>query len=91
MTILDKDHPSAEWINDLRRRFEIEAQIDKLLTRKMELHSGPGYSSDRLEDLLSGLDALLKAKIGSGFKLHKARWLSGGASKLQMAFDLEWN
>ncbi len=33
---------------------------------------------------------LIRAHIGDDFHIRDARWLTGGASKLQMAFTLEW-
>ncbi|MBL6751058.1 MAG: phosphotransferase family protein [Nevskia sp.] len=87
---LDKDRPPAEWIRSLRARFPTEAAIDRLLTRKMERRSGPGYTPVPLAALVAGVEALLRAQLEGPFKLGEARWLSGGASKLQMAFTLEW-
>ena len=88
---IDKDRPSAEWISSLRQRFPVEKEIDHILTRKLERRSGPGYSPIPLTTLIESLHALLLANIGDRFEIKNARWLSGGASKLQMAFSLEWN
>jgi aminoglycoside phosphotransferase (APT) family kinase protein len=87
----DKDRPSPEWISHLRRRYAIEPQVDRLLTRKMELRAGPGYETVPLDRLSAGVESLIRSNIGNDFKLTDARWLSGGASKLQMAFTLEWH
>ena len=86
----NKAQPSAEWIASLRRRFEVEREIDWVLTRKLERRAGPGYSPVPLPTLVGGVESLLKAELDSPFAVRKARWLSGGASKLQMAFELEW-
>lgn len=86
----DKDHPSPEWIAALRRRYVIEGPIDRLLTRKLERRAGPPYSPVPLARLVVGLEALLRARIAGPFAIREARWLSGGASKLQMAFTLDW-
>ena len=91
MQRIDKDRPSAEWIASLRQRFVTEKEIDHVLTRKLERRAGPGYSPIPLEKLVSGVTALLLAEIGDTFEIRNARWLSGGASKLQMAFALEWD
>ncbi len=91
MQFIDKDRPSAEWIAALRQRFVTEKEIDHVLTRKLERRGGPGYSPIPLDTLVAGLKALLLAEIGDTFEIRDARWLSGGASKLQMAFALEWN
>lgn len=91
MQAIDKDRPSAEWIAALRQRFVTEKEIDHILTRKLERRAGPGYAPIPLERLVAGVKALLLAEIGDTFEIKDARWLSGGASKLQMAFALEWN
>lgn len=87
----DKDRPSAEWINALRRRFPTESEIDRTLTQRMERRSGPGYKTLPLSELTKSLSALLSESLGSSFEISETRWLSGGASKVQMAFSLEWD
>ena len=52
---IDKDRPSPEWIAQLRRRFPIEREIDRVLTRKMERRSGPGYTPVPLNALVAGV------------------------------------
>ncbi|HEX5804994.1 MAG TPA: phosphotransferase family protein [Macromonas sp.] len=89
--LLDKNRPTNDWIETLRQRFPCEPEIDRILTRKMQRRSGPGFEPLPLEKLVSGLESLLKVEIGDTFKIDNPRWLSGGASKLQMAFELEWH
>jgi aminoglycoside phosphotransferase (APT) family kinase protein len=83
--------PTPDFISGIRRRFPVEQEIDRILTRKMERRGNPGYSPVSLDDLVRGTTALIARHHGSGFKLDRARWLTGGASKIQMAFDLEWD
>jgi hypothetical protein len=91
MTLVDiRQQPTPEFIADVRRRFPVEREMDRVLTRKMERRSGPGYTPIALSDLIEGTAALIRADIGDDFRLGNARWLTGGASKIQMAFDLEW-
>ena len=87
----DKDRPTKEWIQALRQRFVTEAEIDRVLTRRLEKRGGPGYTPVSIAELVSGVESQLRTKIEKPFKLDNARWLSGGASKLQMAFTLEWD
>ena len=87
----DKNKPSAEWIAALRRRFPCEREVDRVLTRKMERRAGPGYSPVSLASLVRGTESLIRAEVNEPFGIADARWLSGGASKLQMAFTLTWN
>lgn len=91
MSILDKNHPTHEWIEQLRKRFPCEKEIDRVLTRKLQRRAGPPYSPVSLETLVKGTEALLRSELKEGFEITEAKWLSGGASKLQMAFMLNWN
>ncbi len=88
---IDKNRPPAAWISALRGRFRTEAAIDRLLTRKLERRGGPGFTPLPLDTLASRIESLLQARIGSDFRVSDVRWLSGGASKLQVAFTLDWN
>ena len=87
---IDKNRPTEAWIAQLRTRFPTEREIDRVLTRKLRRRSGPAYAPLPLERLVEGVSSLLDAELNSPFELRNARWLSGGASKLQMAFELEW-
>lgn len=91
MLNIDKDHPSANWIAALRGQFRTEAEVDRVLTRRMQRRGGPGYAPLPLATLVDGVESLVHSQIGEGFKISNARWLSGGASKLQMAFTLSWD
>lgn len=91
MLTIDKNNPSPEWIADLRQRYKTEAEIDRVLTRKLERRSGPGYSPVSLDTFTASLNALLHAELKDPFEIREVRWLSGGASKLQVAFKLDWN
>jgi aminoglycoside phosphotransferase (APT) family kinase protein len=88
---IDKDRPSPEWIAALRHRFPVEREVDRVLTRKLERRAGPGYAPLPLSALVAGTESLLRARVGGDFRIDDARWLSGGASKLQVAFTLDWS
>jgi aminoglycoside phosphotransferase (APT) family kinase protein len=62
-----------------------------VLTRKMKRRAGPGYTPVSLETLVRGTEALIRSELKDSFQITEASWLSGGASKLQMAFKLDWN
>jgi hypothetical protein len=91
MSAVDKNCPTAGWIAALRRRFPCEREIDRILTRKLERRAGPPYAPVSLETLFAGTQALLRSKLAGDFTITEARWLAGGASKLQMAFTLDWD
>jgi aminoglycoside phosphotransferase (APT) family kinase protein len=83
--------PTSAFIEEIRRRIPVEAEIDRVLSRKMAHRAGPGYQSIPLPALIDGTRALIASEIGTDFELSNARWLHGGASKLQMAFDISWS
>lgn len=91
MPVVDKNRPSPEWIAELRRRFPVEREIDRILTRKLTLRSGLGFEPQTLEPLVASVTRLITHNIGDNFKISGAKWLSGGASKLQMSFRLDWD
>ncbi len=91
MAVVDKNRPSPEWIEHLRKRYPCEQEIDRVLTRKLERRAGPPYAPVTLDILQAGTEALLRTQLTEPFTITDTRWLSGGASKLQMAFVLHWN
>ena len=91
MPRVDKNRPTPELIEALRKRFPCEAEIDRVLTRKMKRRAGPPYTPVTLETLVMGTEALIRSELKDDFEISDAKWLSGGASKLQMAFKLKWN
>lgn len=86
----NKERPTKKWLASLRERFPCEPAVDEFLTLKLENRAGPGYSPIALETLCTAVENLLKEKLDQAFEVHNPRWLTGGASKLQMAFDLAW-
>ena len=82
--------PDAALIDAIRERFPVEREIDKILTRKMHRRAGLSFQLPSLDDLVSATTAMIGARVGYPVTLERARWLSGGASKLQVAFDLRW-
>ena len=88
---IDKNRPTAEWIESLRDRFPCEPEVDRFLTAKLHERANPPYKPVSLEQLCDGFEKLLTANEITDFKINAPRWLTGGASKLQMAFNLEWH
>lgn len=91
MLCIDKNRPTHEWIEYLRKRFPCEKELDRILTRKLQRRAGPPYLPVSLETLVKGTAALLASELKDEFEITEANWLSGGASKLQMGFKLNWN
>ncbi|MDM0032433.1 phosphotransferase family protein [Variovorax sp. J22P271] len=86
-----RDQPTEAFIEDLRRRFPTERETDELLTRKMRRRAGPPYRQASLDEMVGWLNAMLSQCVEGQFEVHDPRWLTGGASKVQVAFDLAWN
>ena len=86
----DRRAPTEATVAAIRALYPTEREIDKTLSRKMKRRSGPGYTPVPLERLAAGARALVEADLGYDVEIDSARWLSGGASKLQMIFDLRW-
>lgn len=89
-TPIDKNQPRSAWIASLRARFPCEPEVDRFLTAKLHERSNPPYKPVTLDELCVGLGRLLKANGVNDFSIGRRRWLTGGASKLQMAFELDW-
>ena len=83
--------PTPDFIADLRHRYATEAEIDRVLTRKMQARAGDAYKPVSFEQMVACLDTLLKRKLDKHFAVRNARWMTGGSSKLQMGFELEWH
>src|SRR5271165_2415184 len=86
-----RSSPTPEFIASIRAHFAVERELDRILTHKMVTRSGPGYSPISLEVLVEATRRLVASELDTEFQLDNPRWLQGGASKLQIAFDLTWN
>ena len=91
MNTLDKNRPSAAWIAELREKFPCEPTVDRVLVRKLQRRAGPPYKQMALGTLVEGVRQLLNDELKEPFELANPRWLTGGASKIHMAFELTWN
>lgn len=85
-----RSSPDSSFIEAIRQRFPVEPEIDRVLTTKLRGRGGPDYIRESLEDLVEGIRRLIQSEIGSDFAIYDPQWLGGGASKLQVAFDLDW-
>ena len=84
--------PSDEIIAQIRARYPTETEVDRVLTTKMQRRQrGESYYGITLERLIEGTQRLIGDRLSASVTIANARWLSGGASKLQMVFDLDWS
>jgi aminoglycoside phosphotransferase (APT) family kinase protein len=93
--IIDEDlrkQPTDAVITQIRERYPTEAEVDRVFTTKMQRRqAGMTYQAATLAQLVEGTSKLIAYRLGQAVKVTNARWLSGGASKIQMVFELEWN
>ncbi|EZP73201.1 phosphotransferase family protein [Novosphingobium resinovorum] len=89
-TEAQRRHPDEAMIARIRDRYPTEPEIDAVLTRKMRRRRGDPYKAVPIERLVAGVTAMIGEELGYEAQVSNARWLSGGASKLQMVFDLAW-
>jgi aminoglycoside phosphotransferase (APT) family kinase protein len=84
-----KQNPSAEWIDELRRKYPTDATIDSILTRKLQRRGIGPYKPINMKDLQRSLQNFIEHRIDCRFEISNLRRLSGGASKEQFVFDLK--
>lgn len=89
--LVERDQPSPEFLADVRHRFPTERETDELLIRKMERRGDPPYRRPSLAELSGYLHALLLENTDGDFEISDPRWFTGGVSKIQMGFTLQWH
>lgn len=77
-------------IEAMRERYPTEPTVDEALTRRMLRRTGARYSSPPIEEVQRRLTAFLSGKIAGPITVRNLRALTGGASKEQFVFDLDW-
>lgn len=85
-----RDRPDDAFIERMRRQFPAEREMDEMLTRKMRRRHRPAYEGANLERMTTHLQEFLQDHLTTPFRITQQRWFSGGASKIQMGFTLEW-
>ncbi|MEC7762115.1 MAG: phosphotransferase family protein [Pseudomonadota bacterium] len=85
-----RDAPPSDFIEAMRTRYDVEPDVDKVLTRRMERRSETHPSYLSIGSLTQHLTQMLEATLDAPFTISGSRWLSGGASKMQMRFSLDW-
>lgn len=85
-----RDAPSEEFIASLRTLYPTEAEIDRVLTRKLRHRAGPPYQRPSLDDLAGSLRSFLADHVEGDFTVSNLHWFTGGVSKIQVGFTLDW-
>jgi aminoglycoside phosphotransferase (APT) family kinase protein len=83
---------SALDVEAVRARYEVEEEVDRVLTRKLiQRNILTEQSECSLDRVTRGVEALIAAQFGGDFSISNPRWLQGGSSKIQMAFEFSSN
>lgn len=91
ITDADRDAPSDSFIASMRERFPTEQEIDLMLNRKMKRRAGPPFLDLSMARVTEYVNAFLRDHVEDDFEVSDQKWFSGGASKIQMGFQLNWN
>lgn len=86
-----REAPTEAWIAEVRHRFHVEPTVDQELTAKLRNRSQPVTPLAGLPDIQRRLTRFLEATLDREFKLHNLAYLTGGASKEQFVFELEYH
>ncbi|WP_067899525.1 phosphotransferase family protein [Nocardia vaccinii] len=85
-----RDAPTAEFIEAVRRAHPTELEVDAMLTRKMNRRGNPPYCRPQLDDLAKLLEPFLAHELASSdFAIKDLHWFTGGVSKIQIGFTLD--
>lgn len=86
------DAPPQSFIDAMRARYPTEVETDRLLARKLERRRAmtETYVPPTLDELADCVRAYCESNLEPPFEIASPRWLSGGASKLQIMFELTW-
>lgn len=90
-TLHHRAKPDAQWIEQIRARYPVESALDEVLSKKLRKRAQSTEHRTDFSDLETRLIAFLKTATDQpdlGFS--NLQRLSGGASKEQFTFDLEW-
>lgn len=90
-TLAERAEPSPEWIEQVRARFPVEQAIDQVFTRKLNNRTRAPHQDLDFTRLQKPLVEFLRAETGQAdLEVRKLQRLSGGASKEQFTFTLDW-
>jgi aminoglycoside phosphotransferase (APT) family kinase protein len=84
------DAPSAGFAARLAREMPTDPDLEIALDRKLERRADGPYVPVTREQLSASLVAMLDSTLDAPFAVSDERWLTGGASKLQLGFTLDW-
>lgn len=87
---LVRREPTDAWIAELREAYPTEPSIDAALTRKLERRGKSSYQAVPTGDIGERLHRLIAERTDGDIAIRNLRSLTGGASKEQFLFELDW-
>lgn len=84
-----RSHPDPAWIEQMRQRYPVEHSLDRVLVRKLAIRNQV-YRPLTLATARQQIEDFLTHTLSGPFTVSDVRMLSGGASKEQYAFRLQW-
>ncbi|MEY4284663.1 MAG: phosphotransferase family protein [Betaproteobacteria bacterium] len=86
------DAPTREFMAHMQLKYPTERETNELLVRKLERRTSQtqDYHVPRLSEMEQWIHAFFTANLDAPFHITHPRWLAGGASKLQVLFEIEW-
>ena len=90
-TLAKRAQPTPEWVAQVRARFPVEKAIDEVFTRKLHNRTQAPLQDMDFTRLQKPLVNFLREQTGQAdLEVRDLRRLSGGASKEQFTFSLDW-
>lgn len=86
------DAPTRNFIEQMQLKYPTERETNELLVRKLERRANQtqDYHVPRLSEMEEWIHAFFTANLDAPFRISHPRWLAGGASKLQVLFEIDW-
>ena len=91
LTDARRDAPDQALIEAMRKRYPTEREFDAMLTRRSVRRAMPRRGAVTLDEFRGCLESYLRDKVTRDFEIQELRWMSGGGSKIQLAFRLDWS
>ena len=83
------DHPTPEEVREVKRRLPTDPAAEAAIDLRYTRRDGPGWTPIELAELVDTTTAFLGSRVEGPFTVREPRWLTGGASKIQMGFVLD--
>lgn len=84
------DAPDPGFAHAMERIYPTDPALEAVLARKLARRADGPFRPSSLPELTKCLEAMLETSVDGDFEVRDPRWMTGGASKIQMAFSLRW-